>query len=301
MNGADYQERGLASAPTLRTRLDVGTVWSGAGVAIVDTRWQRMTHPARSAGCTRYAAIELMRTGSYVKRLGRRRAVADSTLAVFFNPSEAFEIAHPVGLENSGMTIRIDPAALDVISGRTGFRQPWARAPAGLLLTLHRFLARVSAATPPDALENDEAAIDLLDRELALDEGAANVETPSVAAQRCASQVLGLLHESLRTRPRLADCAAAAGCSVWHVARQFRRATGTSIHRTLTHLRLRHALENLRRGALDLTQLALDLGFSSHSHFSAAFRSAFGVTPSRFRRDLGGARRIGASLRSTTR
>jgi AraC-like DNA-binding protein len=32
----------------------------------------------------------------------------------------------------------------------------------------------------------------------------------------------------------------------------------------------------------DLTALALDLGFSSHSHFSAVFRRTFGLTPSRF-------------------
>ena len=33
----------------------------------------------------------------------------------------------------------------------------------------------------------------------------------------------------------------------------------------------------------DLTDLGLDLGFSSHSHFSAAFRAAYGRTPSAFR------------------
>jgi len=33
-----------------------------------------------------------------------------------------------------------------------------------------------------------------------------------------------------------------------------------------------------------LTSLALDLGFSSHSHFSAAFKRAYGQTPSAFQR-----------------
>jgi AraC-like DNA-binding protein len=33
-----------------------------------------------------------------------------------------------------------------------------------------------------------------------------------------------------------------------------------------------------------LTEVALDLGYSSHSHFSAAFRALFGVTPSSVRR-----------------
>ena len=33
----------------------------------------------------------------------------------------------------------------------------------------------------------------------------------------------------------------------------------------------------------DLTMLGLDLGFSSHSHFTTAFRQAYGRSPSEFR------------------
>ena len=34
----------------------------------------------------------------------------------------------------------------------------------------------------------------------------------------------------------------------------------------------------------DVTDLALALGFSSHSHFSAAFKQVYGQTPSAFRK-----------------
>jgi AraC family transcriptional regulator len=34
----------------------------------------------------------------------------------------------------------------------------------------------------------------------------------------------------------------------------------------------------------DLTDLSREMGFSSHSHFSAAFREAYGRSPSEFRR-----------------
>jgi AraC-like DNA-binding protein len=37
----------------------------------------------------------------------------------------------------------------------------------------------------------------------------------------------------------------------------------------------------------DLTALALDLGFSSHAHFTSAFRQTYGRTPSEFRRSTG--------------
>jgi AraC-like DNA-binding protein len=36
----------------------------------------------------------------------------------------------------------------------------------------------------------------------------------------------------------------------------------------------------------NLTTLALTLGFSSHSHFSAAFRKAYGRTPAEFQRSV---------------
>jgi AraC-like DNA-binding protein len=47
-------------------------------------------------------------------------------------------------------------------------------------------------------------------------------------------------------------------------------------------LRLARALD-LLEGDVDLSSLAQDLGFSSHSHFAAAFRQAYGRTPSEFR------------------
>ncbi len=65
------------------------------------------------------------------------------------------------------------------------------------------------------------------------------------------------------------------------------RVEGVSLHRYLMQLRLARALVELPH-AEDLAALALALGFSSHSHFSAAFRRAFGCTPSQFRQTARG-------------
>jgi len=59
--------------------------------------------------------------------------------------------------------------------------------------------------------------------------------------------------------------------------------TGQSITAYRHSLRMRLALDRLRDRGTDLTDLAYDLGYSSHSHFSAVFRRMFGTTPSRFR------------------
>ena len=57
------------------------------------------------------------------------------------------------------------------------------------------------------------------------------------------------------------------------------------VHRYLTLLRLRASLDRLAGGENNLTALALELGFSSHSHFADAFRREFGRTPSDVRRN----------------
>lgn len=81
----------------------------------------------------------------------------------------------------------------------------------------------------------------------------------------------------------LEDVARESGTSVFHLSRVFRRQTGTTLHAYQAHLRLTAALEAVADPEADLTEVALDLGYSSHSHFTAAFRKAFGVTPSAVR------------------
>ena len=75
----------------------------------------------------------------------------------------------------------------------------------------------------------------------------------------------------------------AVGVSPAHGARVFRRSTGLSIHAYRTALRLHAILDRLLDPAIDLSAAALDVGFSSHSHMTAAFREAFGAPPSAWR------------------
>jgi AraC-like DNA-binding protein len=74
----------------------------------------------------------------------------------------------------------------------------------------------------------------------------------------------------------------AVGASRGHLAEVFREVVGVSPYRYQLQLRLARAQELLMESD-DLAQLALDLGFSSHSHFTTAFRHRFGETPAHFR------------------
>jgi AraC-like DNA-binding protein len=160
------------------------------------------------------------------------------------------------------------------------FRHRAVPSSAPFVLDLQRFLAGIDVSARRDALASEERAVELVRSALALDErvgGNAGARTP---VQRERMQIAqAFLNESFARPVRLSDVARAAHCSVWHVCKEFRRTTGSSIHEWLVRLRLRHAIEALRRGADDLTELALATGFSSHSHFAAAFRREFGITP----------------------
>jgi AraC-like DNA-binding protein len=95
-----------------------------------------------------------------------------------------------------------------------------------------------------------------------------------------------VLARRFRDKLSLSELARAVFSSPFHLARVFRLETGLSLHQQQNRLRLRLALEHLADGKPDLTMLALELGFSSHAHFTQAFRSEFGRAPSAFRQQL---------------
>ena len=67
------------------------------------------------------------------------------------------------------------------------------------------------------------------------------------------------------------------------VTQAFAQAEGVPLYRYQLRLRLARALD-LLASYDDLSALGMELGFSSHSHFTAAFRQAYGRTPAQFQR-----------------
>ena len=85
---------------------------------------------------------------------------------------------------------------------------------------------------------------------------------------------------------RIQDVAAEFGVSPFHLSRVFRAETGVSVHQYLLRIRMKEALSRLQAGEPLLSRLALDLGFSSHSHFTETFRRHFGESPAQVRAAL---------------
>ncbi|HWM28221.1 MAG TPA: AraC family transcriptional regulator, partial [Woeseiaceae bacterium] len=71
-----------------------------------------------------------------------------------------------------------------------------------------------------------------------------------------------------------------AQCSPFHLSRLFREATGVTLYRAVVQMRLRAGLERLLDEPANVSTIALDSGFASHSHFTDAFRAEYGCSPS---------------------
>lgn len=79
--------------------------------------------------------------------------------------------------------------------------------------------------------------------------------------------------------------AALAHQSHYHFAHFFKQSTGLSPHQYVLKCRIEEAKRLLRHTALDLAEIAQQLGFRDQSHFTARFRKLTGVTPKRWRSD----------------
>lgn len=98
------------------------------------------------------------------------------------------------------------------------------------------------------------------------------------------NRVVEYIYRNLDQKITLEGLAAHAHFSVSHFSQLFRRETGESPHRYLLLTRLHHARRLLKEGKLNLTEIALECGFSGSSHLSSAFRKEFGVSPSGYRK-----------------
>ena len=144
-------------------------------------------------------------------------------------------------------------------------------------------------ATDPDAVER--GALDIAARVLgaAASCHTAFARTVSPRQRDLTASVKLLAAAAPGERLRVMPLASHLGCSTFHLCHTFRDVEGTTIGAYHQQLRLRMAARRvLVVPGSPLADLALEFGFSSHSHFTAAFRKTFGTTPSA----LAGSRRI---------
>jgi AraC-like DNA-binding protein len=99
------------------------------------------------------------------------------------------------------------------------------------------------------------------------------------AAQERVEQVIFLLKQNLAGPPSLEELGKRIGCSHFYLSRIFSARTGQTITQYLRQLRMDKAAELLKSGEFNVTEAALEVGYSSLSHFSTTFHETFGCCP----------------------
>ena len=92
-------------------------------------------------------------------------------------------------------------------------------------------------------------------------------------------RVVAILRENLAEPPSMEEIGRRVGCSHFHLSRIFSEQMGRSVFQHLRELRLERAAALLIEGKMKITQIALEVGYASPSHFTTAFRETFGCCP----------------------
>lgn len=222
--------------------------------------------------------------GALAWRVGQQESLVDGNTALFIRGGEDFSESHPMpNVGHSGLIVTPSSALIDELGeGRKDriceiFASDTRPASAKAQLYAHRLVARAQSMTP---VEVEEVSIAFM-RELI----SAVAPPPMNGTKRIINRAKEVLHELDCEPLTLSDVAAEVGVTPIYLTQAFKRSEGIPLYRYQSRLRLSRALAELPF-AESLTALALDLGFSSHSHFAAVFRSVFGLSPSRYRSEF---------------
>jgi AraC-like DNA-binding protein len=237
----------------------------------------------------------------YLRRSNTGNAVADPNQILFFNKNQPYDIRHPVGGGDTSTVIELNPQLLAEIlssSSPAGAEEAEQRFPCDhtildskLGLLQHQFIRLTAQSMASEALHIEEQVMLLVGELLTvLSQPSARASMARSATTRrlhaeTTQQVKLTLNAQYREAISLQELSSCAFTSPYHLCRVFKKETGMTIHSYLQRLRLMNAAEWLvELPHENLSRIALDAGFASHSHFTAAFRQAFGTSPVQFRR-----------------
>jgi AraC family transcriptional regulator len=250
-----------------------------SGLARVENCFVSPSRPLPSGFETNYQIV-LPYHGLFAYRAGSRRWLLDPTRTLCISPGwEYFEDRPLTGLGHAALLLNPSACVMDELYGaraadkNPAFTQASLPSTSRLQMLAHSLLRRSSDGG--DSLRDDEWVI-----------AALSALTPPRTSRRRASKVIDRAKEVLHAhdceRLTLEHVARTVGVSPVYLTQEFSRSEGVPLYRYQLGLRLNRALFELT-ACESITELALDLGFSSHSHFTSVFRRAFGVTPSDYR------------------
>ncbi|PDT21027.1 helix-turn-helix domain-containing protein [Rhizobium hidalgonense] len=240
----------FSTAPLLKTKM----------VTIRDIVCNGACRHKSDEECAHKTSLVYPHRGVFMRHVGRNDTVAEANQVLFFNAGQSYRISHPIEGGDACIDLAIDEAMLEELA-------PKEQVQAGPAFSFRRQRRRID----PRA----QALVALLRHGLSRNI-AETLEVETLALTL-------VLSSDLTRRWTLAEIASEVGVSPVYLTQVFQQVEATPLYRYQLRLRLARALDLLGQYE-DLTALGLDLGFSSHSHFSASFKQAFGQSPGEFQR-----------------
>lgn len=257
-----------------------------------DLDWSRSFHPRGLEICLNLAGHGEVRTGNHAL------ALTASTAGFYFQGSPRLTGMRRGGEKHQFITIELSlPFLKNHLAAESGLHSRLGRVFAenarrtavvseAVRLTAEQQQLVMNLRRPPVYA----AAQRLWYQAKALEVAAALLYQPlpdeELFCQRCkrlsqerVQKVVAILKENLAEPPPLEEIGRKVGCSQFHLSRLFTEEMGKSISAHLRNLRLERAAELLRAGKVNVTEAALEVGYSSLSHFTVAFRETFGCCP----------------------
>jgi AraC family transcriptional regulator len=230
-------------------------------------------------------AIVLPFAGLFAKHEAPGRHVTGTpSHAIYFAANAPYRISFPGAIGDRAITLRFADA-LAPEQTCDGAAAAQGLLPAKAMMLRNLLWTRLEKGEADD-FEAEALGLDLLNMSLAsVRSGKLPVRASAQARRR---RALERVKEAVASAPsnkwNVADLADLANLSPFHLCHVFRDMVGTSIYEYVLHERLAQSLDAVLDCGGDLTAIALDAGFASHSHFTARFRSFFGCTPAALRR-----------------
>jgi AraC family transcriptional regulator len=222
-----------------------------------------------------------------MRHVGSEQAVADANQVLFFNADEGYQVSHPVNGGDECLSLTLPEATLRELAptsllnkrGKLGFRCQNQRIDPESQALVALLRHRLQNGTI-ESLEAESLLLTLVCRSL----GPRTAHEPraSYARRRLVDRVKLLLAGDLSRRWSLAQIAAEIGGSAVYLTQLFQKVEALPLYRYHLRLRLARALDMIPEYD-DLSTLANDLGFSSHSHFTAAFKQTYRYSPTDFK------------------
>ncbi|MBV8516453.1 MAG: helix-turn-helix transcriptional regulator [Acidobacteria bacterium] len=228
-------------------------------------------------------------TSTRILRRGRPAMLENPTAVSFFNRGEEYrrEVISSRGTYATWYTLAdelLDEILRDAHVRERCFRAQQTVVPPATIYRQRRLLGRLLRGTPTEALAVEEELVSLT-RELVARAAAVPPPAPRPNEQ--------LVHRAIRcllvnfSAPvTLRALARHTGASPAYLSRVFHAATGLTMSDFRQRLRLVSSLDLLPAYEGQVTDLALELGYSSHSHFTSCFRALFDASPTRFIAEL---------------